>query len=107
MGKIIKGALCALLCLAFTACAMLTPEQKASIRTTVQSEYELGNITQAQRDATIEALDNDKPIDWTTLGLVGMNILLGLVGGPMVVRMNRGPATQKVGLPQSKVKPAT
>lgn len=88
------------------ACSLLTPQQRASMRQTIQQEYEAGNITGAQRDAAVEALDNDEPFDWATLGVVGANILLGLVGGPMIVRMQRGAPTQKVGLPQSKVKPA-
>lgn len=106
MGKIIKGALCALLCLFACACSVLTPEQKANVRTTVQSEYEAGNITQAQRDAAIEALDSDEPFDWSILGLVGANLALALLGAPLAVRVHRGPATQRVGLPASKVLPA-
>lgn len=83
---------------------MLTPQQKESVRQTVEDEYREGNLTRAQRDAAIDALDNDEPFDWETLGIVGANILLGLVGGPLIVRKMRGPATQRVGLPASKVR---
>lgn len=84
-------------------CGMLSPQQRDAARQTVEDEYDAGNITRAQRDAAVEALDNDEPFDWETLGIVGLNIMLGLVGGPMVVRKMRGPSTQKVGLPESKV----
>lgn len=87
------------------SCGVLTPQQRSNVRTTVEQEYIAGNITQAQRDAAIEALDNDKPFDWTTLGVIGTNILLSLVGAPMIVRLQRGQPTQVVGLPASKVRP--
>lgn len=86
-------------------CALLTPQQKSGVRQTVESEYAAGNISKAQRDAAIEALDNDKPFDWATLGVVGMNLALSLLGAPALVRLQRGPATQRQGLPASKVKP--
>lgn len=104
-----RGFLVALLCLALTvlpACGVLTPQQKASVRTTIESGYSDGTITRPQRDAAIEALDKDKPFDWSALGLIGVNIALALVGGPFVVRMQRGPPTQVVGLPESKIQKA-
>jgi len=85
-------------------CSVFSPEQKASLRQTIQSEYDAGNMTAAQRDAALEALEQDQPIDWETLGIVGLNAALALIGGPMIVRKVRGPATQRVGLPQSMVK---
>lgn len=96
--------LCVLLVI-LPGCSVLTPQQKSNVRQTVEQEYHAGNLTRAQYEAAIEALDNDKPFDWESLGFVGMNILLALVGGPMVVRLQRGQPTQKVGLPASKVKP--
>lgn len=100
-----KKLLTLLCCLLFTACSVLSPAQKASVRTTLGDEYAAGNITKSQYDAAIEALDNDKDFDWETLGFVGMNILLTLVGAPIVVRKMRGPPTQKVGLPANKIQP--
>lgn len=94
--------LCAMLAL-FTSCSMLSPEQRESLRDSVQAEYQAGAITAAQRDAAIEAIDNDEPIDWETWGFVGINLALALVGGPLIVRKQRGAPTQKVGLPASKV----
>lgn len=88
------------------ACSVLTPQQRAAAKEQIESEYLSGNITQAQRDAAIEALDNDAPVDWETLGIVGVNLIMALVGGPLIVRRIRGPATQKVGLPASKVFPS-
>lgn len=102
-----KTILTLLCCLLFTACSILTPEQKASVRTSLGDEYTAGNITRAQYDAAIEALDKDEPYDWSALGIVGANVLLTLLGAPLVVRAQRGPPTQKVGLAASKVKPAT
>ena len=97
--------LCALIAV-LPGCGILTPEQKASVRQTVQSEYEAGNMTAAQRDAALEALESDQAFDWTTLGVIGANIALALIGGPAIVRLQRGQPTQKVGLPAAKVKPA-
>jgi hypothetical protein len=95
--------LCCFLIAVLPACGVLTAEQKASVRQTVQSEYEAGTITAAQRDAALEALASDQPFDWTTLGVIGANIALALIGGPAIVRLQRGRPTQKVGLPASKV----
>lgn len=90
-------------CLVLVACGVLSPQQKAGIRATLNNELVSGNITNAQYDAAIEAMDNDKPIDWETLGFVGANILLALIGGPAIVRLQRGLPTQKVGLPADKI----
>lgn len=87
-------------------CSMLTPQQRDNVKAQLQDDYAAGNITLAQRDAAIQALDSDKPFDWATLGVVGANIALALVGGPMIVRLQRGQPTQKVGLPASLVKPS-
>jgi len=94
-----------LMCL-MVACSMLQPQQRDRVRETILTEHAAGNITTAQRDAAIEALDSDEPFDWASLGLVGANIALALIGGPMIVRMQRGRPTQKVGLPASKVRQA-
>jgi hypothetical protein len=95
----------ALLILLLPACSLLTPEQRGAAQAQVQTEYEAGNITAAQRDAAVAALREDpNAFDWTGLGIAGLNVLLALVGGPMIVRKMRGPPTQKVGLPPSMVK---
>lgn len=78
------------------SCSILTPQQRDTARLTVEEEYAAGNITLAQRDAIIEALDNDEPVDWGTLGIVGLSIISGLVGGPAIVRRQRGPPTKSV-----------
>lgn len=111
MKRCIKNAAILLLCLCVAAlpgCQALTGQQRDSVRSYIQFEYENGNLTAAQRDAAIEAIDSDEPIDWASLGLIGANIALALVGGPMIVRsrlplLGRGKPTQKVGLPASKV----
>lgn len=81
-----------ILCLVLlAACSILNPTQRDNMRTVVQQEYEAGNITAHQRDATMEALDRDEPVDWEGLGLFGINAMLALVGAPMIVRRMRGP----------------
>lgn len=87
----------------FASCSVLSSPQRERVRAQIQQEYQDGNITAAQRDAAIEALDKDEPFDWEALGLVGLNLMLALVGGPLVVRKMRGPPTQRVGLPADKV----
>ena len=99
--------LACILCLAIAAlpgCGILNPQQRESTRAVLDDAYATGQITQAQYDAATEALAKDEPFDWASLGLIGANIALALLGAPMVVRYQRGPATQKVGLPESKIK---
>lgn len=95
-----------LLCLAVVlapGCSILSPKDRASARAEVEAAYEEGHITAKQRDAALEAIDNDEPIDWEALGFIGANIVLSLLGAPLVVRKMRGPPTQRVGLPEEKV----
>lgn len=94
--------LCVLVVL-LPGCSMLTPQQRDQARLTVEDEYQAGNITRAQRDAAIEALDKDEPVDWEGLGFAGLNLVMALVGAPLIVRKMRGPPTQLRGLPESKV----
>lgn len=95
-----------LLCLAVAlapGCSILSPRDRAAVKAEVETAYEEGHISASQRDAALEALENDEPIDWEALGFVGMNIVLSLLGAPLVVRKMRGPPTQRVGLPEEKV----
>ena len=100
-----KTPICILFCLLLAACQALSPDQKSRMHMMLDDSLRYGEITQAQHDAAIEAIDNDKPFDWEGLGFVGLNMLLALLGGPMVVRTMRGPPTQKVGLPSSMIQP--
>lgn len=102
MRTLLTYVLCALIAV-LPGCSVLTPKQQSAVRQTIEEEYRNGNITKAQYDAAIEALDSDQPFDWTTLGIVGANIAMALVGGPFIVRLQRGRPTQKVGLPEAKV----
>jgi hypothetical protein len=82
-------------------CSLLTPEQRANARQQIQMDYEAGLVSQADRDAAFAALDRDEPVDWGTLaGTAASAVIAALTG----VRIWRGPSTQKVGLPASKVK---
>lgn len=92
------------LCLALMAsCSLLAPQERSALRNSVVDAYEHGNITPAQSDAALEAIDRDEPVDWEGLGMFGLNAALALLGAPMIVRAQRGRPTQKVGLPASKV----
>lgn len=71
-------------------CTMLTAEDRNRARAFIEREYDAGTITRAQRDAAIEAIDNDEPFDWEMLGLFALNAVMALVGGPFVVRKIRG-----------------
>lgn len=86
------------------SCAQLTPQQKSQAQAILDNALRDGEITQAQHAAATEALERDEPFDWETLGLVGLNLLLAFVGGPMVVRYQRGRPTQKVGLPERMIR---
>ena len=87
-------------------CTMFTAQERSALRDSVVEAYEQGNITLAQRDAALEAIDRDEPVDWEGLGMFGLYAALALLGAPMVVRWQRGQPTQKVGLPASKVQKA-
>ena len=93
-----------LLCLLFVSCQMFTAQERGALRESVVEAYEDGNITLAQRDAALEAIDRDEPVDWEGLGMFGLNAALALLGAPLIVRAQRGSPTQKVGLPASKVR---
>lgn len=88
------------------SCSMLTAPERNALRNAVVEAYEQGDISLAQRDAALEAIDRDEPVDWEGLGMFGLNAALALLGAPMVVRWQRGQPTQKVGLPASKVQKA-
>lgn len=85
-------------------CSLFTPEQRSQMRTVIEQEYEAGHITEAQRDAAVEAIDRDEPFDWEGLGFAALNAAFAALLGVGVVRVQRGPPTQKVGLPSAKVR---
>lgn len=93
MRNILTILLCCLIVVT-PGCGILTPQQKSNLRVTLDQELAAGDITKAQHDAAVEALDKDKPFDWATLGVVGLNIAMALIGAPAIVRLQRGvPAT--------------
>lgn len=91
------------LCMLASCGSMFNSNEREQLRQVTQDAYESGAITAAQRDAALEAIDRDEPVDWEGLGIFGLNAALALLGAPMVVRWQRGRPTQKVGLPESKV----
>lgn len=102
MNKLMVYLLCALIAFA-PACSVLTPKARDAAIATIQEEFAGGHLTRAQYDAAMEALMDSKPFDWETLGIVGVNIVLALVGAPAIVRLQRGKPTQLAGLPASKI----
>lgn len=93
-------ALGAILSLAGCAALGMTPEQRESARVSLTQQREVGNITEAQYDAAIEALDNPESFDWETLLLMGGSVLTSIfLGVPVAVgavQRKRGPvATQQ------------
>ena len=97
MGKI-TAALCALALLCAGCASLFTPEQRENLRAVVQDQYATGQITEAQRDAAIEALDTDAAgTDWmANLGFLGASLLGALLGIPISVRqVNRRTAAAK------------
>lgn len=80
----------------------MTPEQIESARTSLTQQRDVGNITQAQYDAAVEALDNPAGVNWEALLLTGGSVLTSvLLGVPIAVgqvQKRRGP----VATPQEK-----
>lgn len=90
MGKM-YALLCALALLCAGCASLFTPEQRENLRAVVQDQYEGGQITQAQRDAAIEALENDsaQPDLGYWLGLLGSTAAAIFLGVPLSVRQVR------------------
>lgn len=95
--KLTAFALCAVVALT-PGCAALgmTPEQRESARASLTQQRDVGNISEAQYDAAIEALDSpDGWLDWESLGYAGAAILLSVFTGVPVavarVNKKRGP----------------
>lgn len=96
MRNLLIYALC--LCVVLLpGCASLgmTPEQRETARTSLTQQRDVGNITEAQYEAAIEALDQPEGTDWTALLTAGGSIIASiLLGVPIAVgRVNqaRGP----------------
>jgi hypothetical protein len=64
-------------------CAAFTPEQRSQAEQRIEDALTQHQITQAQHDAAIEAL-NTAPggVNWAGLGTTGLNVLLALLGVP-------------------------
>lgn len=90
MRLILTCVLCFLIAV-LPGCQMMTPEQKESARISLDQARAVGNITEAQYDAAIEALDNPQGTDWSTLLAAGGSIVASiLLGVPIAVgRVNR------------------
>ena len=86
-----------LLCIAIVfapGCSLLTEEQRQSARDSLAYEYEQGRLTEAEYQATMDALDRDV-VDWegilTAGGSVIASILLGVPIAVGAVQRKRGP----------------
>jgi hypothetical protein len=104
MKRLPSYVLC-LLVAVLPACAALTPQQQSAGRQSIQAAYERGEITQAQRDASIEILDTaGETTDWSALLTLGGSVLASvLLGVPIsvgAVQRKRGP----VATPEERVR---
>lgn len=113
--KTIKRLAAYLLCLCLAvlpACGgFLSPQQRGDAHQLVDDALARREVTPKQADAMHEAIDSDEPIVFGSLGLLGLNLAMALIGGPMIVRsgmplLGRGAPTQRVGLPASKIRTA-
>jgi hypothetical protein len=93
--RLVSAFLC-ILALVLPACQFLTPQQRNAAQQTIEAEYDAGRLTPAQRDAALEALDEQGGIDWEALVVAGGSVLTSvLLGVPIAVgrvRRERGPS---------------
>lgn len=98
-------ALIAALVLTLPACESfrLSSEQRRTISSSIEDQYQQGTITKAERDIALEKLNApDGGFD-----LENLLWALGSIAGSLFgVRIYRGAPTQKVGLPAAKVLPS-
>lgn len=73
-----------------TGCAMLNPQQKENVRTALSQMQHDGQISSAQYDALISALDTGNMSQFWSM-LLAMGLTLG--GSLLGVRIQRGPVT--------------
>ncbi len=109
MKQPISTVLFCLLLVFLPACGFLTPSQRATGAAAIEQSYAAGELTTAQRDAAIAALDSST-VDWTELALTGGSILASvLLGVPIAVgrvQKMRGPvATQAERVARAMVSP--
>lgn len=104
--KLLTAIVLSLILLITPSCAAWSPARQASAIQTIEREYDAGVITATQRDALIEAVKQySTGLDWQQILALGLSTLLGALGGGGLVRVQRGPATQKVGLPSDMIIP--
>ena len=87
-----------------STCAALTAREQLTARAEIEQMHADGHLSDEGRAILIKALDNAGGFDWSTFSIVGLNVLFTLVGAPAVVRLQRGPATQRVGLPANMIR---
>lgn len=84
------------------SCAVMTPESRAALERVLAGALARGDITREQYDAALGGLSAmGSTFNWQSV----LDVLLGGVLGYFGVQLRRGPPTQKVGLPASKVLP--
>lgn len=85
-----------------TGCGLLSPQQQADALQVIDQMLKNGQITPDQFAALREAiLAKGSGVWWEELGLALGSAALAYAG----VQIRRGPPTQKVGLPSSKIHP--
>lgn len=83
------------------SCGMLSPEQQSTALQVVDQMFQDGTITQAQYDALREIVLSGSQREWW---MEVVNVVGGAALAYAGIQLRRGPPTQRVGLPESKVK---
>jgi len=84
--------------LLLVACGSMSPSQQEAITTVMGTLLANGDITQAQYDMFLAAVNND----WQWLQQAGMT-LLGAVGTYFGIQIRRGPAERAAKVERAKV----
>ena len=87
--------------LLLSGCSSLSSEHVQTIAEVLSKQVTDGNLTQAQFDAVMGALQGIVSGDWTAVLVEIANGALTLAAGYLGIRYWRGPVTARKGLPPS------
>lgn len=94
----------AALCLLFVSCGILNPQQQASSLAVIEDMYRQGAISIEQYESLKQLVLNSQGTGDMWQDALRFAYTVG--GSLLGIRLVRGPATQKVGLPESKIIPS-
>ena len=84
--RIVPVVLLSALLVVAPGCHAISEANRAHAIEYLTDARQRGEITEAQYNAGVEAIDWGGSFDWDVLGMVAANALLALVGGPVLVR---------------------